>query len=74
MIRLLFILLIIFITIYIIYKYFPKIRLLLNKVLKSPFIFIILRNLIRLIMRRFWFYNSNTIFAKIFFWISVEPA
>ena len=53
MIRLVFILLIIFIAIYIIYKYFPKIRLLLNKVLKSPFIFIILRNLIRLIMRRF---------------------
>lgn len=53
MIRLVFILLIIFITIYIIYKYFPKIRVLLNKVLKSPFIFIILRNLIRLIMRRF---------------------
>ena len=53
MIRLIFILLIIFIAFYIIYKYYPKIRLLLNKVLKNPFIFIILRNLIRLIMRRF---------------------
>ena len=53
MIRLVLILLIIFITIYIIYKYFPKIRLLLNKILKSPFIFIILKNLIRLIMRKF---------------------
>jgi hypothetical protein len=53
MIRIVLILVLLVISIYIIYKFFPKLKLLLLRVIKSPFIFLIIKNLIRLILRRF---------------------
>ena len=53
MIRIVLILVLLVISIYIIYKFFPKLKLLLIKILKSPFIFILLKNLIRFILKRF---------------------
>jgi len=53
MIRIALILVLLVIATYIIYKFFPKIKLFLIRLIKSPFIFILLKNLIRFIMRRF---------------------
>ena len=53
MIRPILILALLFITFYIAYKFFPKLKVFLLRVIKSPFIFIILKNLIRLLLRRF---------------------
>ena len=53
MIRPILILALLVIIFYIAYKFFPKLKVFLLRVIKSPFIFIILKNLIRLLLRKF---------------------
>ena len=53
MLRIIIILFIILIIFYISLKFAPKVKLFVKKIIKSPFIFIIIRNLIKFIIRRF---------------------
>ena len=53
MIRLILILAILFIAFYILHKFYPKIKLFLLRLIKSPFIFLILKNLIKVLLRKF---------------------
>jgi hypothetical protein len=53
MIRIILLVILIVIVMYVIYKLFPKLKLFLVRLIKSPFIFIILKNLIKLLFRKF---------------------
>jgi len=53
MIRLILIVALLFIVFYIIYKISPKLKVFLLKLIKSPFVFIILKNLIRVLLKKF---------------------
>jgi len=53
MIRIVLIVALLVIAFYIIYKIFPKLKVFLVRLLKSPFIFVILKNLIRLLLKKF---------------------
>ena len=53
MIRIILLVILIVIVMYVICKLFPKLKLILIRVIKSPFIFIILKNLIKLLFRKF---------------------
>jgi len=53
MIRIILIVILFVIVFYVIFKLFPKLKVFFLRVLKSPFILIILRNLIRLLLRKF---------------------
>lgn len=53
MVKVIIIIFIIFLLFYIILKLYPKFKLIIKKIINSPFIFIIIKNLIKLILRRF---------------------
>ena len=53
MIRIILILALLVIAFYIMYKIFPKLKVFLLRLIKSPFIFLILKNLIKVLLRKF---------------------
>ena len=53
MIRIILLVILIVIVMYVICKLFPKLKLFLVRLIKSPFIFIILKKLIKLLFRKF---------------------